>query len=261
MARMYSACPKTKTMPSRSHRSASQYQVNMHSTAPREILAIRRNQLEKRLRRRSDVFGHQHCTFSVEDAHVHRTRVKIHAAIVAMLPGIESHRGLLSKVSVSLNTSLDGSDQLPSPRETGASISISAFEPTAASGLRALAVPLRCAARRLVVPHPKPMRNSTCPAWCDEFPKSGLRVDLHAPTRFGVTSPRYTCPRCGVQLRSSNRSLFAAFVLFTVGGAALVVALVIPPPIGDIVEGAGFATLILSLGCAYRLHRWEAVRE
>src|SRR5262245_10738579 len=44
-------------------------------------------------------------------------------------------------------------------------------------------------------------------------------------------------------------------------GAALVVALVIPPPIGDIVEGAGFATLILSLGCAYRLHRWEAVRE
>src|SRR5262245_26433208 len=99
----------------------------------REILAIRRNQLEKRLRRRSDVFGHQHCAFSVENAHVHRTRVKIHAAIVAMLPGIESHRGLLSKVSVSPNTSLDGSDQLPSPPETGASISISALARTGRS--------------------------------------------------------------------------------------------------------------------------------
>jgi hypothetical protein len=42
---------------------------------------------------------------------------------------------------VSSNTSLDGSDQLPSPPETGASISITAFERTAASALRLLAVP------------------------------------------------------------------------------------------------------------------------
>jgi len=105
------------------------------------------------------------------------------------------------------------------------------------------------------------MRESTCPACGGEVPKSGLRVNLHAPTRFGLTWPRYTCPRCGVQLRSSNRSLVAAFFVFTVGVAALVVAIVIPPPIGDIVEGAGFAALILSLGCAYWLHRWEVVRE
>src|SRR5215210_3681214 len=33
IAPMYNAWPSTKAMPSRLHRSASQYQVNMHSTA------------------------------------------------------------------------------------------------------------------------------------------------------------------------------------------------------------------------------------
>ena len=33
MAPMYSACPSTKAIPSRAHRSATQYQANMHSTA------------------------------------------------------------------------------------------------------------------------------------------------------------------------------------------------------------------------------------
>jgi hypothetical protein len=33
IARMYSAWPSTNTIPSRAHRSASQYQVNMHSAA------------------------------------------------------------------------------------------------------------------------------------------------------------------------------------------------------------------------------------
>jgi len=63
-----------------------------------------------------------------------------------------------------------------------------------------------------------------------------------------------------VELRSSNRSLFAAFVLFAIGVAALVTSLVVPPPIGDIVEGAGFAVLILSVGFAYWFHRWVVVR-
>jgi hypothetical protein len=40
----------------------------------------------------------------------------------------------LSKVSVSPNTSLDGSDQLPSPPETGASISIKPMQRTRYSG-------------------------------------------------------------------------------------------------------------------------------
>jgi hypothetical protein len=62
-----------------------------------QILAVRRNQLEERFRTRRDVLRHQHRALGVEKAHVHRAGVKVDAAIVAMLPGIESHRGLLSK--------------------------------------------------------------------------------------------------------------------------------------------------------------------
>jgi hypothetical protein len=66
--------------------------------------------------------------------------MKIHAAVVPVLPGIESHsRPPFHRMSVPASTFWDGNS--PSPPETGASISITAFERTAASALRLLAVP------------------------------------------------------------------------------------------------------------------------
>ena len=56
-----------------------------------EILAIRGNGLEQRLRIRLDVAVHEHVAARVEDADVHRLHVQINPAIVSMLTVVESH--------------------------------------------------------------------------------------------------------------------------------------------------------------------------
>ncbi len=60
IAFMTSAWPSTKAMPSAAHRSASQYQVNMHSTATTRSSRYGATRLEERLRARRQVLVHEH---------------------------------------------------------------------------------------------------------------------------------------------------------------------------------------------------------
>jgi hypothetical protein len=57
-----------------------------------EIVALRRDDLEKCRRRRLHIAMHQHLTGRVEDADVHRLHVEIDSAIWTVLPVVESHR-------------------------------------------------------------------------------------------------------------------------------------------------------------------------
>ena len=69
-------------MPSAAQTSASQYQVNMHSAATTRSVAVRRDDLEERLRRRRHVAVHEHLAGRVEDADVHGLHVQIDSAVV-----------------------------------------------------------------------------------------------------------------------------------------------------------------------------------
>ena len=64
-----------------------------------EILAIGSDDLEEGLGLRGQVLVHEHLTGGVEDADVHRPRVQIDPAVVAVLPGVESHRSSSCAVS------------------------------------------------------------------------------------------------------------------------------------------------------------------
>ena len=57
-----------------------------------EILAVGGDDLEERLRIRGQVPVHEHLTRGVEDADVHRPRVQVDPAVMAVLSGVESHR-------------------------------------------------------------------------------------------------------------------------------------------------------------------------
>jgi hypothetical protein len=60
-----------------------------------QILAVRGDDLEERLRRRLRIAMHEHLAGRVKDADVHRLHVEIDSAIVPMLPVVESHSALL----------------------------------------------------------------------------------------------------------------------------------------------------------------------
>ena len=60
-----------------------------------QIVPVRRDDLEERLRRRFHIAMHEHLAGRVQDADVHRLDVEIDSAIVPMLPVVESHSALL----------------------------------------------------------------------------------------------------------------------------------------------------------------------
>ena len=72
------------------HRSASQYQVKVHSaatTSPSRYGAM----MSRSHRVRLHVAVYEDLTRSVENADVHRAGVEIDAAVVTMLSGVKSH--------------------------------------------------------------------------------------------------------------------------------------------------------------------------
>src|SRR5262245_2961946 len=105
------------------------------------------------------------------------------------------------------------------------------------------------------------MRHRDCPACGYTVPKTGLRIVLSAPTRLGASWPRYFCPRCQVQLRSSNRSLVPSFLFFIVGVTALLATGSLSAPFADAAQVIGFVALFLSLACVYWFHKWEVVSD
>jgi hypothetical protein len=60
-----------------------------------QIVSVRGNDLEERLRGRLHVAMHEHLAGRVQDADVHGLHVEIDSAIVPMLPVVESHSALL----------------------------------------------------------------------------------------------------------------------------------------------------------------------
>jgi hypothetical protein len=86
-------------------------------------------------------------------------------------------------------------------------------------------------------------------------------VVLSAPKRLNVSWPRYYCPQCGVELRSSSRSLLPSFLLFIVGLVALLATSRLSAPFAGVVQVLGSAALGVSLLLAYWLHKWEVVRD
>ena len=57
-----------------------------------QTVAVRRDDLEERRRRRRHVAVHEHLAGAVEDADVHRLHVQIDPAVIRVLPVVESHR-------------------------------------------------------------------------------------------------------------------------------------------------------------------------
>ena len=104
------------------------------------------------------------------------------------------------------------------------------------------------------------MRHRDCPECGYTVPSSGLRVDLSAPRKLTSSWPRAHCPACGVELRSSNRSLLPSVLFFIPGLGALLLLRFVPEPFTILVEVLGTAGIAMSLACAYWFHRWEAVR-
>jgi hypothetical protein len=103
------------------------------------------------------------------------------------------------------------------------------------------------------------MKQRVCPACGKQISSKGLRIEpiASAPTRFGLTWPRYYCPHCGVQLRSSSRSLLGAFVLFAAGTGLLITQLALPTSAGEVTNVLGSTLLLAAFICAYWFHRWE----
>ena len=78
-------------MPSAAQRSASQYQVKMHSTATTRSSRYGAIDVQERFGVRRQVLVDEDLAVAVEDADVHRLGVQIDAAVVAMLARVESH--------------------------------------------------------------------------------------------------------------------------------------------------------------------------
>jgi len=105
------------------------------------------------------------------------------------------------------------------------------------------------------------MRHRDCPGCGYTVPKTGLRIDLSGPTLLRASWPRFHCPGCGVELRSSNRSLIPSLLFFIVGLAALLLLGFVPAPFAGFVQILGVAGIAVSLACAYWFHRWEVVSD
>jgi hypothetical protein len=73
--------------------------------------------------------------------------------------------------------------------------------------------------------------------------------------------PRFRCPSCAVELRSSSRSLLPALLMFVIGLPVLLGSGYLPENLAGLAEVLGTAFLLLCIGCAYWFHRWEAVRD
>ena len=78
-------------MPSRAQRSASQYQVKMHSTQTTRSVSVGRDGLEKWLWARWHIPVHQNLPILVQDTEVHGAGVQVDATIKLVLFGVESH--------------------------------------------------------------------------------------------------------------------------------------------------------------------------
>jgi hypothetical protein len=95
MAFIARACPSTNAISSAEQTSASQYPREHALDRHDQILPVRGDDLEERLRRRWHIAMHEHLAGRVQDADVHRLHVEIDSAIVAMLTVVESHAVLL----------------------------------------------------------------------------------------------------------------------------------------------------------------------
>jgi hypothetical protein len=73
--------------------------------------------------------------------------------------------------------------------------------------------------------------------------------------------PRFRCPGCDVELRSSSRSLLPALLMFFIGLPLLLGSGYLPEKFAGFAEVLGTAFLLLCVACAYWFHRWEAVRD
>ena len=105
------------------------------------------------------------------------------------------------------------------------------------------------------------MRHRDCPGCGYTVPSTGLRINLAGPTRLTASWPRFYCPSCGVELRSSNRSLVPSFLFLIAGLVALLVLRFVPAPLTDFVQILGVVGIAGSLACAYWFHRWEVVHD
>lgn len=105
------------------------------------------------------------------------------------------------------------------------------------------------------------MRHRDCPACGHTVSSSGLRIDPAAPGTLTSSWPRFRCPGCGVELRSSNRSLLPALLMFAIGLPLLLAGARLPEKLAGLADLLGTACLLLCVACAYWFHRWEAVRD
>jgi len=87
-------------MPSAAQRSASQYQVKMHSTATTRSSRYGATGRQKRLGVRRQVLVDEHLAVAVEDADVQGLGVQIDAAVVAILVRVEPHGSLPARMRV-----------------------------------------------------------------------------------------------------------------------------------------------------------------
>jgi hypothetical protein len=121
------------------HRSASQYQVNMHSTATTKsslkACTADRNVFGFAV----DVARQQHRSSTIQHAQVHLSSVQVDTAVVLVLPGIESHQRPPFRL-VSDDTLRMVSVTYQARRKRGPRISINRLQRTA---LRAAAEPGR----------------------------------------------------------------------------------------------------------------------
>lgn len=104
------------------------------------------------------------------------------------------------------------------------------------------------------------MKSHQCPHCLKQA--QPLRFDSaeSAPKRWGLTWPRGYCPHCGVQLRSSNRSLWLCGLLFVLATVTQLSGLA-QPQWSTITWPLGW---VLWFGCMFSalgMHRWEVVND
>jgi hypothetical protein len=91
MAFIYRACPRTKGIPSWAQRSASQVPGEDTLDADDEILPVRRDRLEKRVRYCRHIPVQHDLARLIQDAEVHGAGGQIDPAVKLVLLGVESH--------------------------------------------------------------------------------------------------------------------------------------------------------------------------
>ncbi|MDD4910953.1 MAG: hypothetical protein PHP57_01530 [Sideroxydans sp.] len=105
------------------------------------------------------------------------------------------------------------------------------------------------------------MKHRDCPACGDTVPNSGLRTEIAPPRRLTSSWPRFFCPHCGVELRSSGRSLRPSLAFFVVGLTLLLGSGHVPENIRGLAQLFGSVAIAACLICVYWFHRWEVVDD